>query len=608
MASLKVSTRLTIGFGILVLIGIVIAAVGAFNMRIVANDLHEVASDRMVKVAQFTELKDNFNAIARFARNVVISTDSAFQQQEKAKIADMRKANDGIFPQLEKTIALPKARELLNVILQTRGDYNQALERALVLADQGDRAGAGALLMGEVRARQNVVFKAVDDSRALQKQIADDLAMEASRLAARSTVLLASLGAAMLVVGLLVGWIIVRDLSRALGAEPADLAAAAQRVAAGDLSAELRLRPDDQASVMAAMATMQSALAAVVATVRSGADGVATASSEIAQGNTDLSSRTEHQASALQETAASMEELASTVRQNADSARQANQLAVNASTVAVQGGDVVGQVVHTMKTINDSSKKIADIIGVIDGIAFQTNILALNAAVEAARAGEQGRGFAVVASEVRSLAQRSASAAKDIKALIDGSVTEVGRGTALVDQAGSTMEEVVSAIRRVTDLIGEVSAASGEQSQGVAQVGEAVAQMDQVTQQNAALVEESAAAASSLNSQARQLQQAVAVFKLGGAGHGDFRPAAAFVAAPVPLAAPVPAPRPVPAPSAAPAITPAKVAASPRPRLASTRPQAQAHKAAAPAAGPAPAPSSAPPAGRSGGNDDWESF
>jgi methyl-accepting chemotaxis protein len=608
MASLKVSTRVTLGFGVLALLGILIAAVGALNMRTVAQDLHEVATDRMVKVAQFTELKDNLNAIARYARNTVISTDPAVQQQEKGRIGEMRQANETIVRELEKTIALPKARELLNVITQARGGYNQALERAIGLVDQGDRAGGGALLMGDVRARQNVLFKAVDDSRALQKQIADELASDASRLAARSTLLLASLGAAMLVVGLLVGWIIVRDLSRALGAEPADLAAAAQRVAAGDLSMELRARPGDQASVMAAMAAMQSALAAVVTTVRSGADGVATASSEIAQGNADLSSRTEQQASALEETAASMEELSSTVRQNADSARQANQLAVNASTVAVQGGDVVSQVVETMRAINDRSKKIADIIGVIDGIAFQTNILALNAAVEAARAGEQGRGFAVVASEVRSLAQRSAGAAKDIKLLIDGSVTEVERGAALVDQAGATMTEVVSAIRRVTDLIGEVSAASGEQSQGVAQVGEAVSQMDQVTQQNAALVEESAAASSSLNHQARQLQQAVAVFRLGGAGHRDFRPAAAFAPAPAPTAVPpVPA---VSAVSAAPASAVRHVAASPRPRLAPARPQAR--RAAAPAApiapAPAPAAAAAPAAGRSGGNDEWESF
>jgi len=255
-----------------------------------------------------------------------------------------------------------------------------------------------------------------------------------------------------------------------------------------------------------------------VASVREGAQTIETASTEIAQGNNDLSARTEQQASALEQTAASMEELSSTVKQNADNARQGNQLALSASSVAVKGGEVVGQVVETMKGINDASRKIADIIGVIDGIAFQTNILALNAAVEAARAGEQGRGFAVVASEVRSLAGRSADAAKEIKTLINTSVERVEQGTSLVDQAGATMTEVVSSIRRVTDIMGEISAASTEQSAGVAQVGEAVTQMDQATQQNAALVEQSAAAAESLKSQAQQLVQAVAVFKLADSG------------------------------------------------------------------------------------------
>ena len=273
---------------------------------------------------------------------------------------------------------------------------------------------------------------------------------------------------------------------------------------------------DEFSPLLTALQDMQGTLALVVGSVRQNAEGVATASAEIAQGNSDLSGRTEQQASALEETAASMEELSSTVRQNADSAHQANQLAVNASTVAVQGGEVVNQVVDTMKGINDSSKKISDIISVIDGIAFQTNILALNAAVEAARAGEQGRGFAVVASEVRNLAQRSAAAAKEIKILIDNSVTQVEQGSSLVAKAGNTMTEVVTAIRRVTDIIGEVSSASSEQSQGVAQVGEAITQMDLVTQQNAALVEESAAAANSLKSQAEQLLQSVAVFQLEG--------------------------------------------------------------------------------------------
>ena len=288
-----------------------------------------------------------------------------------------------------------------------------------------------------------------------------------------------------------------------------------ERVAEGDLTQRIQAQGGDEvAQLMRSLAAMQIHLSEVVSTVRQGSESVSTASAEIAQGNHDLSARTESQASALEQTAASMEELSSTVKLNADNARQADQLAQSASAVAVEGGHVVSQVVDTMKGISESSKKIADIINVIDGIAFQTNILALNAAVEAARAGEQGRGFAVVASEVRNLAGRSADAAKEIKNLITQSVTRVDQGTQLVDQAGSTMNEVVASIRRVTDIMGEISAASSEQSSGVSQVGEAVTQMDHATQQNAALVEQMAAAASSLKGQAQDLVQAVAVFRL----------------------------------------------------------------------------------------------
>lgn len=310
-----------------------------------------------------------------------------------------------------------------------------------------------------------------------------------------------------------IGMIVRRSLSQ-LGAEPSEAASLAQRVAQGDLSQPIQLHAGDKHSMMAQLKYMQTSLADVVRNVRSGAEGVATASNEIAQGNSDLSARTEHQASALEQTAASMHQLDATVKQNAASASQANQLAVKASDVATRGGEVVAEVVQTMKGINASSHKISEIISVIDGIAFQTNILALNAAVEAARAGEQGRGFAVVASEVRSLAGRSADAAKEIKTLISASVDRVDQGTALVDQAGDTMQEVVRSIRHLTDIMGEITVASGEQSTGVSQVVEAIQQMDQVTQQNAALVEEMAAAAQSLNDQAQQLVQTVAVFKL----------------------------------------------------------------------------------------------
>ncbi|GKS94651.1 methyl-accepting chemotaxis protein [Acidovorax sp. SUPP2825] len=515
MQHLKISTRLIMGFGLLATLGVAIALLAALRMQGLAQDLTEVSTNRMVKVAQFTDIKDNLNNGARAVRNIIISSDPALRQGEKKKVAEARAANAALLQQLDASLALPVTREQLRIINANREPYNQAIDRAVALAEAGDSAAAGTLLIKEVRTLQNALFGAVDASREIQRGLANQVAKEALAHAHNMAVVLGVAAALMLVVSVLVGWLIVRDLSRSLGAEPSALAAAANNVAAGDLSAALVVRSGDTVSVMAAMARMQEALTSVVATVRHGSDGVATASAEIAQGNSDLSARTEQQASALEETAASMEELSSTVKQNADNARQANQLAVSASTVAVQGGQVVNDVVSTMKIIDDSSKRIADIIGVIDGIAFQTNILALNAAVEAARAGEQGRGFAVVASEVRNLAQRSAEAAKEIKSLIDSSVAQVGEGTALVAKAGSTMTEVVTAIRRVTDIIGEVSAASTEQSQGVAQVGEAIVQMDQVTQQNAALVEESAAAASSLSTQAQQLLQAVAIFKLG---------------------------------------------------------------------------------------------
>ena len=296
----------------------------------------------------------------------------------------------------------------------------------------------------------------------------------------------------------------------------------AGQIAQGDLTGQIVTRSNDEVGqLITALADMQGSLSSMVAHVRQNAESLEAASSEIAQGNHDLSARTESQASSLEETAASMEELGSTVRQNADNARHANQLAQSASTVAVQGGEAVAQVVNTMTGINESSRKIADIISVIDGIAFQTNILALNAAVEAARAGEHGRGFAVVATEVRSLAQRSAEAAKEIKTLINDSVGRVEQGSALVDRVGATMKEVVDSIRRVTDIMGEISAASTEQSQGVAQVGEAVTNMDQATQQNAALVEQMAAAASRLKGQSEELVQTVAVFKLADDGSSD---------------------------------------------------------------------------------------
>ncbi|EGI78543.1 methyl-accepting chemotaxis protein [Hylemonella gracilis] len=336
----------------------------------------------------------------------------------------------------------------------------------------------------------------------------------------RQRVIQSSLGALVLALLMLgFGLLIVRSIVRQLGGEPAEVSQIMHSMSQGDLSVDVRLKPGDQQSLMHGIKALRDAMAATVDRVRRGSETVSATSAEIAQGNQDLSSRTESQASALEQTAASMEELGSTVKQNAANAMQANQLAQSASSVAIQGGEVVTEVVKTMKGISESSRKIVDIINVIDGIAFQTNILALNAAVEAARAGEQGRGFAVVASEVRTLAGRSAAAAKEIKTLITASVEQVGQGAALVDRAGNTMEQVVSSIRLVSDIVAEISTASSEQSSGVIQVGEAVTNMDQATQQNAALVEQLAAATSNLRAQAEALVSAVAVFQLAPGMH-----------------------------------------------------------------------------------------
>ena len=367
----------------------------------------------------------------------------------------------------------------------------------------------------------------------------------------------------------------------------------AQQISEGNLTEQIHVEGNDEAAQMlATLKQMQESLIRMVVQVRNGSESVAIASAEIAQGNNDLSARTEHQASALEETASSMEQLGSTVRHNADNATQANQLSMSASTVAVQGGEVVAQVVDTMKGINESSRKISDIISVIDGIAFQTNILALNAAVEAARAGEQGRGFAVVASEVRSLAGRSADAAKEIKSLINASVERVEQGTVLVDKAGVTMTEVVSSIRRVTDIMGEISAASREQSSGVAQVGEAITQMDQATQQNAALVEQMAAAASSLRSQAGELVSAVAAFKINGSESMRQAPALQVRAQPKPVALQSTVKKSLPA-----AAPKAVKSAPPKPAISAPKP-----KPVAPATPPV---LSAP---AKGGDDEWETF
>ena len=403
-----------------------------------------------------------------------------------------------------------KVKGLLAAIATARQAYNDQLNEIRELHRRGE-PNVPALVDKDLRPLAGKYLQSLDDLRkTMAAQLAESQA-DTSTLAKASQVLLGVGTLVAVALGALMGLTVTRSIVRPLQQGQQ----AAESIADGDLTHPITASGNDETGqLLQALSTMQSRLATIVGNMRYSAEDVATASAEIASGNNDLSARTEQQASALEETAASMEELGSTVRQNADNARTANQLAMSASTVAQQGGDVVAEVVDTMKGINDSSRKIADIISVIDGIAFQTNILALNAAVEAARAGEQGRGFAVVASEVRNLAQRSAEAAKEIKGLIHASVERVELGTTLVDKAGATMTEVVASIRRVTDIVGEISAASSEQSAGVAQAGDAITETDQATQQNAALVVQSAAAADSLKVQAQQLVQAVAVFRL----------------------------------------------------------------------------------------------
>jgi methyl-accepting chemotaxis protein len=456
-------------------------------------------------------------------RNIILAPDN---KQGYKNLADAREAFRAALAEAETLAGRDAAlAPRLATIKSLREEQTAIQDRIVALAKQDQAAAIAALngsetpLWRKIRADLIDIIKNADAAVATTKT---DLAAGTQSKLALTLVL----GAAALAIGAGVSFWLTRDIMRQLGGEPDAAAAIAARIAAGDLTE--RIHVDDErntASLMYAMRTMQSGLARLVEQVRQGTEAMTTASHEIAAGNIDLSARTEQQASSLEETAASMEELTSTVQHNGDSLKEANKLAGCASDVALKGGAVVNEVVATMDSISAASKRIADITGVIDGIAFQTNILALNAAVEAARAGEQGRGFAVVASEVRNLAQRSASAAKEIKALISDSVERIDSGNRLVGVAGATMEEVVSSVRQVSEIIGEIALAGQEQSSGIAQVNQAVAQMDLVTQQNAALVEEAAAAADSMQAQARELSAVVSTFRLAADAAADRAPA-----------------------------------------------------------------------------------
>ncbi|MGB3450064.1 MAG: methyl-accepting chemotaxis protein [Giesbergeria sp.] len=537
--NLRVGPRLGLGFGAILLITALLALTGIWRIGALKDASEQVATREI----ELHTLVDEWAADVRLnwvrTEAFLKAIDPGYMEKLTADTQATSTATETKAKRIEELLQSDKGKSLLADIAAARTTYSTKLNEIRDL-HRGGEPSVPTMVDNDLRPLADKYLQTLDGLRSFMAAQLAESQRNTNSLASASQMLLGVGAAVAVALGALLAILVTRSIVLPMQQGRK----AAESIADGDLTQPLDTTASDETGqLLQALATMQGKLAGIVNNVRRNAEGVATASAEIAHGNNDLSARTEQQASALEETSASMEQLGSTVRQNADNARQANQLAVSASTVAAQGGEVVAQVVQTMKGINDSSQKIADIISVIDGIAFQTNILALNAAVEAARAGEQGRGFAVVASEVRSLAGRSADAAKEIKALIGASVERVEAGSALVDRAGATMTEVVQAIRRVTDIVGEISAASSEQSAGVGQVGEAITQMDQATQQNAALVEESAAAADSLRTQAAQLVQAMSVFHTGTGSSASVQSLAG--GAPVARAAAPTAPRSV---------------------------------------------------------------
>ena len=510
----KIGTRLGLGFSLVLLLLSVIAGLGMLRLQNVGEATEAMVKQALVKerLAADWLVATSSNSVRTFA--LVKSTDADDQKYFQKGITqaslDITETSKKLLAMLES----PEEKKLYEESVAMRTIYIDLRNQALKLKVDGQSAQSVLLTDAKLVPSLDAYVASIKAMLLHQKARIDQTAsaIDALYRSARLNLMLL-VGVALALGGVLAWWLtagITRPLKQAVKV--------AQTVAGGDLTSNIVITSKDETGQMLqALKDMNDSLVGIVGQVRQGTDTIATASSQIAAGNQDLSSRTEQQASSLEETAASMEELTSTVKQNADNARQANQLAVSASSVAVKGGTVVAEVVGTMGAINTSSRKIVDIIGVIDGIAFQTNILALNAAVEAARAGEQGRGFAVVAAEVRNLAQRSAAAAKEIKTLIGDSVDKVEEGSRQVAEAGKTMDEIVGSVKRVTDIMAEIEAASREQTSGIEQINQAITQMDQVTQQNAALVEEAAAAASSLQEQAASLSQVVSVFKLDNA-------------------------------------------------------------------------------------------
>jgi len=573
--NLKVGTRLILCFLAVALLGAVVAGIGIYNMDQMNARAKRLYEQELLGLSYAKEANVNLVLINRTLRGAMLASTEARRQKSLDNLVSYQKEVHDNLERARPLFTTEKGKRVFAELDDEMRGYGAFID------EQARRAKAEPLqeardsvtyMFDTFLPHSNLIDAKMDQLAKIKEQSAREVNEENAVAYTDSRSLMLVLVLCSLAAGAGLGMLITRSLTRQLGGEPAYAAEVAGRIAGGDLATPVELRSGDTGSLLFAMHTMRDKLATIVTQVRGGTDAIGSASSQIAAGNLDLSSRTEEQASSLEETASSMEELTSTVKQNADNARQANALAATATGVAGKGGAVVAQVVETMGSIKTSSSKIVEIISVIDGIAFQTNILALNAAVEAARAGEQGRGFAVVAGEVRTLAQRSAAAAKEIKGLIDDSVRNVDSGSKLVDEAGSTMHEVVDSIQRVADIMTDITAASLEQTAGIEQINQAISQMDNVTQQNASLVEEAAAASEALQEQAGKLSDLVSVFRVEGVQGRSMSIAplalakapAAIVkprapALPTPQARVVPQARIVPAkvkPAAAPSVTP----------------------------------------------------
>ncbi|MFM0481306.1 methyl-accepting chemotaxis protein [Paraburkholderia strydomiana] len=521
MKNIKVSTRLQAGFGLLTAFMLVLAAIAFYGLSELDASLDGIARVNNEETRLANELRSSIQDRAIALRNLALISDPRDVAQEAERMKKQDQLYADAFQQLSRMFAepgtAPKERSLLDQIKQDEAAAMAPQRKAMDLALAHDTAGAMQELLQNARPPQRVWLARAVELAALEDQQNKEARENAVATYAKVRTMVAVIAAIAVLLGIVTAALISRSILRQLGGEPSAAQEMAAQIAEGNLTVSVQVAPGDRTSLMASLEAMREKLTSIVSGIKTSAESISVAAGEIAQGNQDLSQRTEEQAASLQQTAASMEELTSTVRNNTDNARQGSTLASAASATAASGGEVVQQVVATMQDISSSSTKVTEIISVIEGIAFQTNILALNAAVEAARAGEDGRGFAVVAGEVRTLAQRSATAAKEIKDLIEASVSHVTNGSQLVENAGQTMGEVVRSVKQVTDIMGEIASASSEQTKGIEQVNVAVTQMDEVTQQNAALVEQATAAAQAMSDQAESLRAAVSIFRVDAA-------------------------------------------------------------------------------------------